>query len=76
MHTDWPRALDRYYWLLQRVEGTQIMKIVVKELTPGRWIIQLVSSLAASSGRTTYPSKEAAVAEAERQHPGKQITIE
>lgn len=52
------------------------MKIVVKELTPGRWIIQLVSSLAASSGRTTYPSKEAAVAEAERQHPGKQITIE
>jgi hypothetical protein len=52
------------------------MKIVVKESTPGRWIILVVSSVAASAGRTSYPSKEAAVEEAERQYPGKQISVE
>lgn len=52
------------------------MKIVVKEITPGHWVIQVVSSAGVSSGRTTYPSQAEAVAEAERQHPGQEIIVE
>jgi hypothetical protein len=52
------------------------MKIVVKELSPGQWVIQAVSSVVVTSGRSTYPTKEAAVAEAERRHPGQEIVVE
>jgi hypothetical protein len=52
------------------------MKIVVKQLQPGVWVIQRLSSVGASAGRTTYPSKEAAVAEAKRQSPGVEIEVQ
>ena len=52
------------------------MKIIVKELTQGCWVIQVVSAVGVSAGRSTYPSKEAAVEEAKRRHPGQDIVIE
>lgn len=52
------------------------MKITVKELGPGQWVIQTVSSVGATSGRTTYPSKEDAIAEAQRLYPGQKISVE
>ncbi|WP_010459634.1 hypothetical protein [Acidovorax radicis] len=52
------------------------MKIIVKELAPGQWVIQVSSSLGFSAGKSTYPSQEAAVAEAERRHPGQEVVVE
>lgn len=52
------------------------MKIVVSELSQGNWVIKGVSSVASSVGRTTYPTKEAAIAEAARLYPGQDVTVE
>jgi hypothetical protein len=46
---------------------------IVKELTPGSWVIQVVSAAGVSTGRTLYPTQAAAVQEAQRQYPSKEI---
>lgn len=52
------------------------MKVVVKQLAPGVWVIQTVSTMGTTGGRTTYESQTAAVAEAERLHPGAEIDVQ
>lgn len=52
------------------------MKVIISQLTPGHWTIKLVSAVAASAGRTTYPTREAAIAAAKEMHPEKQIEVD
>lgn len=52
------------------------MQIVVKERTPGNWVIELVSTMGVAAGRTVYPSQAAALEEGRRQHPDKEIVVQ
>lgn len=51
------------------------MKIQIKEVSPGKWAIYLVSSVGASAGQTTYASPDEAEKAARTQHPDKEIEV-
>ena len=50
------------------------MKVVILQLQRDIWVIQVVSAVAVSSGRTV-PSEAAAVAEARHRYPDAEIEV-
>ena len=52
------------------------MKVVIVQLQPEIWVIQVVSAVALSSGKTTFLSEAAAVAEAQHRYPDAEIEIQ
>lgn len=51
------------------------MKIQIKEVTPGKWAIYLVSSVGVAARRTTYASSDEAEEAARAKHPDKEIEV-
>lgn len=52
------------------------MQIVIKQTVPDVWTITLSTATGPATGRTPYPSAEAAVIAAKNQHPGIKIEVQ
>ncbi len=50
-------------------------KHVVREIEPGRWVLDFVTSMGTTSGYTTYPTAEVAASVAKDRDPSVEIEI-
>lgn len=51
-------------------------KFVARELEPGRWALDFVTSAGTTSGHTTFPTSEAAIAAAKDRDPTVEVEVQ
>ena len=50
-------------------------KYVAREIEPGRWALDYVTSVGMTSGYTTFPNSDAAVAAAHERDPSAEVEV-